>query len=402
MSKILSQNKVGKSDLVNSSPKQLNRRELGKLAFAGALGAAGLGLSRFSYAQDHANPALNTAPDSKANPGVKLACQCPSNPTEDDLLFYKQVGVDSVYVTGSTPEYKTVEGMLAIKKRFADAGLVVEKINSDMIDRLMGDIVLNGPGRDKAIEGYKAWIHTLAGAGFFYIPQMFGVTGPVSSGVREARGARVKSFDLDSSELEGESGTQKGVKGSANSLLFGREYSKDEIWANYTYFIKQVTPVAEEAGVRIGFHPDDPPAPSLFGVPRILSSFDDFKKAMKIANSPNVGVLLCCGTWEEGGAAMGIDTAGALRYFATQKKLFEVHFRNVSSPLPRFNQTFPDYGYYDTYKIMKTLVDVKYDGVVQLENTVQMVGGVRTYEAFALGYMRAMLQRAQAADAAKA
>src|ERR1035438_3000533 len=53
-------------------------------------------------------------------------------------------------------------------------------------------------------------------------------------------------------------------------LSHGREFSKEEIWENYTYFIKQVAPVAEEAGVRIGIHPDDPPVPVLAGVPRCI------------------------------------------------------------------------------------------------------------------------------------
>ena len=61
-------------------------------------------------------------------------------------------------------------------------------------------------------------------------------------------------------------------------LSHGREFSKEEIWENYTYFIKQVAPVAEEAGVRIGIHPDDPPVPVLAGVPRcIFGNFDGYK-----------------------------------------------------------------------------------------------------------------------------
>ena len=85
-------------------------------------------------------------------------------------------------------------------------------------------------------------------------------------------------------------------------LSHGRVFTKEEIWDNYTYFIKQVARVAEEDGVRIGIHPDDPPVPMLAGVPRcIFSNFDGYKRAMEIANSPNVGICLCCGTWLEGG-----------------------------------------------------------------------------------------------------
>ena len=48
-------------------------------------------------------------------------------------------------------------------------------------------------------------------------------------------------------------------------LTHGRRYAEDEIWDNFTRFIEEVVPVAEEAGVRIGIHPDDPPVPDLGG-----------------------------------------------------------------------------------------------------------------------------------------
>jgi mannonate dehydratase len=93
---------------------------------------------------------------------------------------------------------------------------------------------------------------------------------------------------------------------------------------------------------------------------------------------------------------MGIDPAGAIRYFGSQKQIYEIHYRNVSSPLPHFHETYVDDGYYDMYKVMKALVDVKYDGIVHLDHFIPMVGGNRAYEAFNMGYMRAMRQRAQA------
>ena len=75
-------------------------------------------------------------------------------------------------------------------------------------------------------------------------------------------------------------------------------FRTDEIWDNYTYFIRQVAPVAEENSVRIGIHPDDPPVPELAGVPRcIFANFEGYKRAMEIADSPNVGICLCCGCW---------------------------------------------------------------------------------------------------------
>jgi mannonate dehydratase len=75
------------------------------------------------------------------------------------------------------------------------------------------------------------------------------------------------------------------------------------------------------------------PTPSLAGVPHLFSSFADYKRAIAIADSPNIGVCLCCGTWLEGGPRMGADPVEVIKYFAPQKKLFKIHFRNVTAPL---------------------------------------------------------------------
>ena len=88
-------------------------------------------------------------------------------------------------------------------------------------------------------------------------------------------------------------------------------YTEEEIWENYTYFIKQVVPVAEQVGVYIGIHPDDPPVYPLGGVPRcIFGSFEGYRRALEIADSPNVGMCLCVGCWLEGGAADGQGRGG--------------------------------------------------------------------------------------------
>ncbi len=100
----------------------------------------------------------------------------------------------------------------------------------------------------------------------------------------------------------------------------GRVYLQKEIWDNYTYFIKAVTPVAEDVGVRIGIHPDDPPVPVVGGIPRcIFGNFESYKRAFEIADSRNIGMCLCCGTWLEGSKLMGKDVLETIRYFATAK-----------------------------------------------------------------------------------
>ncbi len=364
--------------------KELSRRELGKVALGGVLGAKVACWPQLSFAR--------SATLSSQATRIRLALDAPAHPTDEDIMFLKQVGLDCVDIRGAKAEEQTVEGLRVIKERYADAGLMINDIDNPGVNSKLGDIVLNNPGRDGAIEAYKAWVRAMGEAGLSRVkPIQYNATSNVTSGDAATRGSRDKDIDLNSSEIT----FRNHGKGSANSPLFGREYSRDEIWANYTHFITQVAPVAEEAGVKIGLHPDDPPSPSLFGVPRILSSFDDCKKALKIANSPNVGLCFACGPWLEGGAAMGIDPAGAIRHFASQNQLFAVYFKNPSSPLPHYHETYVDDGYYDMYKIVKALVDAKYDGEMTIDHDMKMVGGPHTYGAFGIGYMRALLQCAQ-------
>src|SRR5258706_16196764 len=112
---------------------------------------------------------------------------------------------------------------------------------------------------------------------------------------------------------------------------------------------------AEKAGVRIGLHPDDPPVDTLGGVARVFRNAEGFERAVQIAASDNFGLCLCIGTWAEGGKMMGRDPVEMIRYWGSKKRIFKAHFRNVSSPLPKFHEVFVDEGYLDMYQVMKAL-----------------------------------------------
>src|SRR5215510_6223274 len=283
------------------------RRAFNKMALAGAMGGPALLSSAVaSSAEVHKNA-----------PGIKICVQSPANPTDDDLLFIKQLGVEYASVA-STPELRTAEGFLQIKQRYAAAGLKVTNIGNTKVHN-MPEVTLNLPGRDQKIEEYKQYLRNLGKAGIHYTTYAHMGNGIWSSERGATRGgAPARVF------------RQADAKGYwvgqvfEGALTHGRKYSKDEIWENYTYFIKQVVPVAEEEGVRIGIHPDDPPVPELGGIPRcIFGNYDGYVKALEIANSPNVGVCLCCGTWMEGGKYMGRDVFDAARGFAKMGKLWK-------------------------------------------------------------------------------
>lgn len=335
------------------------------------------------------SPSRGPAPAQGDSPGMKIALQAGRNPTAEDFQFARQLGLEYVYM-GSGGERASPEDLARMKKTVEDAGLkLCTIINNDVIN--VPEITLNLPGRDRKIEEYKAYLRCLGKAGIRYVGHAYMGNGIWSSPREKTRGgAGARAFDMASPERRG----SWAGKTYTEPLSHGRVYSPEEIWENYRYFIKAIVPVAEEQGIRIGMHPDDPPAPVLGGVPRcIFGSFEGYKRAFEIAGSPNIGMLLCVGCWLEGGKLMGRDVLETIRYFGRAGKLFFVHFRNVSAPLPHFVETFIDNGYMDMYRVMKALREVRFDGYVIPDHVPEMVGGARAAQAYSVAYIKAYLER---------
>jgi len=364
-----------------------DRREFAKMALGGAA-------------------LLSSAPKSSAKapsipPGIKIGTYT-RGPTEENMLFLKQLGVTWITSSDTTRETATAEGFTKIRQQWEAGGFRVYnesgRIGPTGAVINVPEIVLNLPGRDEKIEEYLNYIRYLGKAGIPYMTYGFEGNGNWRSGqARRPRGYTASDCDLSSPDFQG------GWNGKTykEPLSHGRVFTREEIWDNFTYFIKKVVPVAEESGVRIGIHPDDPPQPMLAGVPRIFSSFEGYKRALEIAGSPNIGVCLCVGSWIEGGQKMGKDAVDAIKFFGGQKKLFKIHFRNVSSPLPHFTETLMDDGYYDMYKVMEALVEMNFDGLVIPDHVPELGspstaarGGPSPGLAYSIGYLNATLKAA--------
>jgi mannonate dehydratase len=323
------------------------------------------------------------------SPGIKISMQVDEKVTGDDLTWIKQMGVE--YLNVQTGQGRgTLENFRDIKKRVEAAGLKVWNISNNE-NRNIEEITLNLPGRDAKIAWLKQYIRDTGAAGIGYITYAHMANGIWSSAPETTRGGgAARAF------------RQETAKGYWNGKVYegpvthGRKYSKEELWENYTYFIRQIAPVAEEAGVRIGIHPDDPPVPELGGIPRhMFGTFDGYMRALDIANSPAIGVCLCCGTWMEGGKHTGKDVYEAARAFAKMGKLWKIHFRNVTAPIPYFVETYIDNGYTDMYKLMKTLVDVDFRGNLIADHVPAMAGGRAAAWSYSMGYIRALYAAAQ-------
>ncbi len=313
------------------------------------------------------------------SPGLKVAAQIQPEASDADLQFIAQMGV-SQSVLWTSGDKSSYEFYASRRERFEQAGINIYGFGNSAVHNVDA-IVLNLPNRDEKVEQYKRHIRALGKAGIPYTTYAHMANSVWSTDREETRaGASARAFDTNT---------------ASKALTHDRTYSEQEVWDNFASFITEVVPVAEEAGVMIGMHPDDPPGLTLGGVPRcIFSSFEGYKRALEIADSPNVGLCLCVGCWLEGGEAMGMSAVDAIHYFGEQRKIFKVHFRNVDQPLPHFVETFLDNGYGDMYRIMKALRDVEFNGVVIPDHIPRMADDGRVGTAYTIGYMNALVERA--------
>lgn len=352
----------------------ISRRHL--LLRAG-LGATATGLLGLAAAQTNR----------RAPAGIKLGTFFTDKPSEDDLAMLRHAGVDAVSIWTSI-ENNTADWMLATRKRLEANG--VEVYNIGIIDLHCDPaLVLGLPEADSKIAQYKQYLENLgrAGIGYTTYAHMSNIKNQPTPGyyattMSQTRGgAPTREFDLN---------VARTLKNS-----FDKEYAQDHIWSTFTRFIQAVMPVAEKHKVRIGLHPDDPPYSPLGGVARVFTNFAAYERAFQIAASDNFGVCLCIGTWGEGGTAMGRDPVAAALEFGRRGKLFKVHFRNVSAPLPKFQETFIDNGYLDMYKVMRALGEVNFRGIV-IPDHVPGGGYPQANTAYTIGYMKALRDRVHA------
>ena len=185
----------------------------------------------------------------------------------------------------------------------------------------------------------------------------------------------------------------------ANDRVFGEQ----EIWENFAYFLRQMAPACEAGGVRLALHPNDPPVPSLGGVASLISSFADYRRVLALPGGSALAVKLCIGCVLEN-PAFG-DLMEGIRALCESGQLAEVHLRNVSSPLPYFEETLCEDGCGDTWEILCQLVRCGFDGYLSIDHAFSgypETGGALGSMAYPTGYLKGMLHAAERACAKSA
>ncbi|MDP3062440.1 MAG: mannonate dehydratase [Chloroflexota bacterium] len=270
--------------------------------------------------------------------------------TDDLLAFGKALGATDVVI--NTPPlpgdgFYEYQALVNLRLRCESAGLHLEAVENLPRDYYL-KVMLGLPGRDQQIEN---WCKTLRNTGKAGIP-ILGYNFMALSVWRTSRltlgrgNARVTSYNHDL--VKGLPSTEWG------------EISDEQMWSNYSYFLKAVLPVAEQAGVVMAVHPDDPPISPIAGIARVLRSHDALKRAMDIVPSKNHKVEFCQGTISE----MPGDVVEFIREMGKRDKIAYVHFRNVTGQVPKFAETWIDEGYVDMLQAMRAYKDVGFSGVM--------------------------------------
>ena len=303
--------------------------------------------------------------------------------TDETLAFIKQLGVDDFQM--NTPRLPGAhqweyEDLAVLKQRADQAGLRLVSLENVPVS-FYDQVMLGQAGRDAQIEHMRATVRNMGRAG---IPAL-GYHWMPNKGWRSREPAILRGGARATRFAAGEH--------DPGQRTHDRVYTEAEMWANYDYYLERILPVAEEAGVRLALHPDDPPVESLGGVARLFRSFAGFRRAMDTFDSPNHGLDFCMGCWSEMG---GHDSVmEGIRYFGPQGKIFYIHFRDVRGEPGCFHECFIDEGQVDTLEVVRTLKEVGFDGIM-LTDHVPEVAGDTTWghraRAHAIGYIQALIQ----------
>ena len=171
--------------------------------------------------------------------------------------------------------------------------------------------------------------------------------------------------------------------------------TKEQLWANLERFLREIVPVAEESGVRLALHPDDPPVPQLGGVQRILTSLSAIDRAVHLVRSDMLGVTLCQGCY----SAMGEDVCEVIRHFGREGKIFFVHFRDVCGTRECFHETFHDNGQTNMAQAIDAYREAGFDGPVRVDHVPTMAGEsadlpgyANMGRLYAIGYLKGLLE----------
>ncbi len=274
-----------------------------------------------------------------------------------------------------------MEKIMQLKNEIEDYGLAFETVESVNVHE---DIKLGLPSRDRYIENYIISLRNLGKVGVNVVCYNF---MPVFDWTRTDLakvlfdGSTALAYDYHLIAGKDPQVMVEEVQKNANGFslpgweperlkeltkLFDlyKDIDEEELFKNLEYFLKAVVPVAEEVGIKMAIHPDDPPC-KVFGLPRIVISKNNLERIVGMVDSPSNGLTICSGSL---GANLNNDIPDIIRHFGKMGRVAFAHIRNVQVHEPWvFNEVAhkSQYGSLDIYAIMKALHDIGFTGPIR-------------------------------------
>ena len=308
------------------------------------------------------------------------------------------VGDDSGWgLAGDPDRLWSYEELAALRRDINAAGLELEAIeNFDPAH--WHDVLLDGPRKSQQLANLQQLIRDVGRAGIPVFGYNFSIAGVAG---------RVKgTFARGEAEAVGMDGPfdKPMPRGMVWNMVYDRHAppgpvppaTSEQLWQRLRDFLDALLPVAEEAGVTLAAHPDDPPTPTVRGQPRLVYQPALYQKLLDLHPSPRNALEFCLGSlaeMTEGDIYEVVDT------YSRQGKLGYVHFRNVRGKVPDYRETFIDEGDIDLLRVLRILRRNGFNGVLIPDHAPQMACGAPWHAgmAYALGYMKAALQTLDAA-----
>jgi mannonate dehydratase len=295
-------------------------------------------------------------------------------------------------LAGDPDRLWTLEELRTLREQVEAAGLRLEAIeNFDPAH--WHDVLLEGPKKTEQLENVKTIIRRLGEAGIPIMGYNFslaGVGGRITGAF--ARGG------AESVGMDGPFDTPM-PNGMVWNMIYDRHappgnvppVSSEELWRRAGSFLNEVLPVAEQAGVKLAAHPDDPPTPAVRGLPRLVNQPHLYQRLIDLNPSPANCLEFCVGTLAE---MTGGDIYDAVDQYSRQNRVGYVHLRNITGKVPHYRETFIDDGDVDVIRVLGILHRNGFEGVVIPDHTPQMACAAPWHAgmAYALGYLRAALK----------
>jgi len=304
-------------------------------------------------------------------------------------------------VAGDPNALWTRDELQGLREKIESHGLKLHALEN-FDPAFWSDILLEGPSRERQMAHLKTLVRDIGAAGIPVIGYNFSLAGVY--GRQKGKWARGDAISVGLDGFIDETPLPEGMvwnmrlRENLGPAAVG-QISHDELWRRFEAFMKEMVPVAAEAGVRLAAHPDDPPLPKVRGTPRLVYQPTMYDRLLDVLPHRSNALEYCLGTLTEmtdrGENCENIYAA--VDRHSRRNAIAYVHFRNVRGVVPNYKETFIDDGDLDMARVLTILNKNNFDGVLIPDHTPLLSCAAPWHAgmAYSMGYMKSLMDRLQ-------